>query len=224
LASVLLEMPSVREILGDEAALARLDTAVERALLRVPKSFGKSAGFDGHLGRALTGEALDTAELIRVATAGIADFAEAHTALAEQAHAIAALLDAPRVSELLKATTSMAPEDVAARKGCPHLYLGLGEAARRKHRKLTTRHVIVAAVRSFEKILIKRGLPWNGDTAHLDLLLEREPLRSDGAIEFAPRLVGALAGAVARPEPSLDFAFLGKCFARDAAAASARGS
>jgi hypothetical protein len=221
LARAVLDIQPARQMLGDAAELGQLDAAVERALLLTPKGFGKSAGFEAHLGRVLTSGALGTADLLRTATLGVAGLDRVHGAVAEHAEAIAALLDAPQVSALLSA-----PSSEEARKACPFLLLAFAEAAKRKQRRVTTRHVVAVAVRVLEKARTEQGLPGFGDTApRLDLLLEREPKRPEGAAVSVstPRLFGAVAAAVAQKELPLALAVVqaslvgdeGVAFAKD---------
>jgi hypothetical protein len=228
-ASVLLEMSPVREILATTSDVERLDAAVERAVLSTGKGYGKTASFAGPLARLLTGEVPRTADLLRRATADTAGVAEIQAAVARHADAIAALLDAPQLSELFAAAGSNAPEHAAVRKRCPHLTNALVEAQRRKHHRVTTRHVIAAYLRTLERMLTRRGLPWNGDaTARLELLFqqERQPLDGGGpGLWYTPRLVGAAAGALALPElpaDELDLALLRHCFTGDASVTFAK--
>jgi hypothetical protein len=223
-ASVLLDMQPVREMLGDAATRGRLDAALARADMLTAKSYGKSAGLDGPLARALTGPALGTADLLRMAIDGTAGLADVHAAVAGHADAIAALLDAPELLELVSA-----PITAAIANKCPHLALGIAEASKRKHRRVTTRHVILTIVRTGEQVLAEAALLGMGDAAaRLERLLEQEPRRAENVkgCTRAPRLVGAVASAVAtavgQPEGSLDGALVLHCFAGDEAVAFAK--
>jgi hypothetical protein len=106
------------------------------------------------------------------------------------------------------------------RTGSPFAGAADVEMAKRNHRDVTTRHVLATWVRSYEGILRKRGEPGLGDVgARLDELLDREPRRTGSTVLFAPRLVGALAAAIAtsasQPDMPLPATLLLECLAGD---------
>jgi hypothetical protein len=218
IASALLDMEPVRRLVGDAAAVTPLDAAVERALLVTQKGRGMAAMFTGSLGRLVGGSrALTTLELLRGAMAGTPGLGKVEPVLAARAEAIAALFDAPVLCEILRAPTAPATSKLA-----PHLTLGVAEMLKRNHRDVTTRHVLAAWVRSCEGVLRKRGEPGLGDVGpRLDAILDREPRRPGDAIQYAPRLVGALAAAIAtaasQPEVPLSLGLLLECLAGDEA-------
>lgn len=197
MAVALLAMQPVRRLLGDAPALFRLDAAVSRSLSTTPRSLGKRATWTGPLQRVLAaGQVVTTGALLRSALLGEAGLAPLHDALVKHEGGIAALLDAPKLEELLSAPT--AP---ASTKECGYLAIALTDATNRRHRDLTTRHVVAAGLRTYETLLAKRALPGLGDTgAKVDRLLDREPRRVEGTIRYTPRFVGAVADAIATRE------------------------
>jgi hypothetical protein len=217
-AGVLLEMQPVRSLLGDAAAQAPLDAAVSRSLLRTSKHLGRGATLDPRLVQVLVGRVVGTADVMRLAAASDAELAAVLGPLTDHADAVAALLDADDVRALLSA-----PGSAAAGKRCPQLALAFADATKRKHRSLTTRHVVASALRTFDGMLAKRGLPGLGAAvARVEALLEREPRRTDDTLQLAPRLAGAVAGAIADRDTPLLVAVVRQCVAGDDAVAFAK--
>jgi hypothetical protein len=131
---------------------------------------------------------------------------------------VAGLLDAPRVKELLMSSRRM-----ALAKECPPLALGLTLATKRKHAEMTTRHVVVAMVDLFERLLTEAGLSGLGDLRdRAQAVLDTAPLRVGRDVVLSARLAGAVAGAVARPQPHLTGAVVREALAGDERVAFAK--
>lgn len=219
MAHVLLQMQPVRRLI-DPALLGRVDGGVERALMVTPKSAGKKAQLTVALYRVLSSDAGDktTVTLVRSAITGIKTMLEAETQLQAQAEAIAKLLDAPRLEAVISS-----PSDDLATKG-PFLLAALRIASQAGHDVITTRHVIAAVVRIMDRALTKRGLPGFGDTERLDTLLAAVRRRDGAIMIYAPRLVGALAAAIAANDEKLYVNLAFECFDGDPALDEVRTS
>jgi hypothetical protein len=147
--------------------------------------------------------------------------ADAETALAGQAEAIAQLLDPPRLTALLND-----PGGESTLKACPSLSVAHAIASERGHRTITTRHAIAATALAFHRTLVGLGKPGIEEVVSraMDLL---DPIaarrdREETKVAYAPRLIGALARAVATGRESLHAPFVLACYAGDEAVASLR--
>ena len=212
LAHVLLQMQPVRRLI-DPALIAKVDAGVERALMVTPKSAGKKALLTLALERVLTNESSDktTVTLVRSAISGIKTMLDAETQLQAQAEAIATLLDAPRLMAVMSS-----PSDDLATKG-PFVSSALTIASQAGHDAITTRHVIAAVVMVMNSMFAKRGLAGFGDTDRLDTLLAAVPRRDGTVLMYTPRLVGALAAAIAANDEKLYVHLTFECFDGDPA-------
>lgn len=168
------------------------------------------------LERLLTNEASDrsTVTLVRGAITGIKTMVDAETQLQAQAEAIAKLLDVPR----LQAVLSAAADDVAT-KG-PFVAGALIIASEAGHDTITTRHVIASVIRGVTAALAKRGLPGVAESERIDALFGAIPRRDGTTLVYAPRLIGALAAAIAENDERLVLVLTRECFDGDPAVAS----
>ena len=137
--------------------------------------------------------------------------AEAETQLHAQAEAIATLLDAAR----LKAVISASVDDMAT-KGV-FVTCAIVIAGQAGHDTVTTRHVIASVTRGTTAALAKHGLPAVAEAERVDALLASIPRRDGATLGYAPRLIGALAAAIAENDEKLDGVFMRECFDGDPA-------
>lgn len=212
MAHVLLQMQPVRRLI-DPALLIEVDAGVDRALMITPKSAGKKALLTLALERVLTNDAGDktTVTLVRSAITGIKTMVDAEAQLQAQAEAIATLLDAPRLMSVMSS-----PSNDIATKG-PFVSSALIIASQAGHDALTTRHVIAAVVKTMKGMFAKRGLAGFGDTERLDTLLAAIPRRDGKVLMYTPRLVGAIAAAIAAIDEKLGLQLSIECFDGDSA-------
>ncbi|HVH44219.1 MAG TPA: hypothetical protein VM925_17830, partial [Labilithrix sp.] len=153
-ARVLLAMQPVRRIVASDAAeCAAIDTAIERATLLVPKSSAKVATFSTLLEKLLSGDgARSTVNFLRTAMLGLPALSAVEAKLAAHAEAIASLLDAPDLAMVLTN-----PMSESAQRRVPPLALGQILASERGHRDLTTRHLVAAMLKTYDRVLVKAG-------------------------------------------------------------------
>ncbi len=211
IARVLLQMQPVRALLESER-LSKIDAGVERALMLTSKSGGKQAILSPTLTQLVMRENGErtTVALLGAGLGGIRTMADAEAALAARAPEIGALLDAPRLREILSAT------DEATRGSL--LTGALELASVRGHATLTTRHVIGALAGAIDLWLKTKELAGLGETtAGVHALLDAIPRRDRTTINYAPRLVGAIAAAVAAGDTKMHPVLAEECFKGDEA-------
>lgn len=216
IARVLLQMQPVRRLLDSER-LPKLDAGVERALMLTSKSGGKQAILSPTLTQLLTSENGErtTVALLSAGLRGIKTMADAETALSARVAEIAALLDAPRLREVLAAT------DEPTRGSL--LTSAIELASVRGHATLTTRHVIGALADALDGWFKAKGVPGIEETtASVLALLDAIPRRDRTAINYAPRLVGAIAAAAAAGDTKMHPVLAAECFDGDDALVAVR--
>ena len=218
---VLLAMPPVRRLLGD--AFPGVEKAAERAFLVARRSTGKTAVLDAPLARLVTGAMVErtTPVFLGACWSSTTLLERVAPTLSVHGEAFAALLDAPRLSEMLR--NPVANDAVTA---CPYLGTAVGAASKRKHAVVTARHVALTFLEAIDKVRTKKGLPGLTDEiAAVEALIGRTAvLRREGqkTLLYEAKLVGALADALTPGEGSTARRFLDGCLEDDEAIAFVR--
>jgi hypothetical protein len=217
-ARVLLQMQPVRRLVDSER-LPKVDAGVERALMVTSKSGGKQAILSPTLTQLLTSESGErtTVALLNGGLRGIKTMADAETALGARTAEIAALLDAPRLHQVLAAT------DEPTRGSL--LTSAIELASVRGHATLTTRHVIGALCAALDGWFKTKEVPGMEETtAGVLALLDAIPRRDRTSINYAPRLVGAIAAAAAAGDTKMHPILSEECFEGDDALVPVRAA
>ncbi|MBX3227492.1 MAG: hypothetical protein KIT84_14145 [Labilithrix sp.] len=192
LSAVLYEMPPVRAIVGERISAK----AIEASVLVEQRGGAKKALFTKYLEELLTGPAPRSTQsfLERYAT-GHPTAAKNGLVFAAFAEAIAAVLDTPRLESVIRE-----PASKELFEECPVLAVAFVLASKNGHAFFGHRHVLLAAIHSFDKALRAKGKPaLEDELARITELVDRTtPKRAptDMSLYATPRLFGILAQAL----------------------------
>jgi hypothetical protein len=212
---VLFQMKPVRDAIGTQIT----ESAIDTALMVEKKSAGRMAQLTQGIATAL-GDDKSTAGFLRRYALGHPVAAKPGLVIAAHAEKIAAALDAPQWAQLMS-------KPIDHTDACPIFAGAVQLAAERRHREVTTRHVILGMLIGTKSLLEKKGitdvpLP----IAEMDALLERGVHKADSkgppaTVRVSPKVAGVLAALVAEGGDALKLKLHVLCAEGDAAVAPA---